>query len=58
MIANKADQGIKSVTKMCQAVMVNINKMTTMAIMAWLHMAMNTINKGVYANNRKNVDQK
>ena len=37
-----------------QAIMVNIDKM---AIMAWLYMAMNMANIGVYSKTRKNVDQ-
>ena len=40
-----------------QAIMVNIDKMAIMAIMAWLYMAMNMANIGVYSKSRKNVDQ-
>ena len=40
-----------------QAIMVNIDKMAIMAIMAWLYMAMNMANIGVYSKTRKNVDQ-
>ena len=40
-----------------QAIMVNIDKMAIMAIMAWLCMAMNMANIGVYLKTRKNVDQ-
>ena len=42
---------------MLEAIMVNINKMAIVAFMAWLHMAMNTTNNGVYEKNKKNVDQ-
>ena len=40
-----------------QAIMVNIDKMAIMAIMAWLYMAMNMANIGVYSKTRKNIDQ-
>ena len=40
-----------------QAIMVNIDKMAIMAIMAWLYMAMNMANIGVYAKSRRNVEQ-
>ena len=42
---------------MCQAIMANMAKMAIMAVMAWLHMAMNMADIGVYAKNRENVDQ-
>ena len=41
---------------MCQAIMTNMDKMAIMAVMAWLYMAMNMADIGVYA--KKNVDQK
>ena len=42
---------------MCQAIMVNIDKMVIMATMACIFLAMNMADIGVYAKLRKNVDQ-
>ena len=39
-----------------QAIMANFNKMTIMAILVWVDMAINMVNIGVSAKNRKNVD--
>ena len=44
-------------TVIYQAIMVNIDKMAIMAVMSWLYAAINMANIGVYAENRKNVDQ-
>ena len=41
---------------LCQAIMANFNKIVIMAILVWVVMAMNMVNKGVYVKNRKNVD--
>ena len=41
----------------CQAIMANLDKMAIMAVMSWLHMAMNMADIGVYAKNRENIDQ-
>ena len=38
---------------LCQAIMAKINKM---AILVWIYMAINMVNIGVFAKNRKNVD--
>ena len=39
-----------------QAIMDNFNKIVIMAILVWVVMAINMVNKGVYVKNRKNVD--
>ena len=39
-----------------QAIMAKINKMAIMAILVWIYMAINMVDIGVYAKNRKNVD--
>ena len=39
-----------------QAIMAKMNKMAIMAILVWINMAINMVNIGVYAKNRKNVD--
>ena len=41
---------------LCRAIMANINKMAIMAILVWIDMAINMVSIGVYAKNRKNVD--
>ena len=41
---------------LCQAIMANFNKIVIMAILVWVVMAINMVNKGVYVKNRKNVD--
>ena len=37
--------------------MANMDKMAIVAVLAWLYMAMNMADIGVYAKNRENVDQ-
>ena len=39
-----------------QAIMANFNKIAIMAILVWVDMAINMVNIGVYAKNRKNED--
>ena len=41
---------------LCRAIMANINKMAIMANLVWIDMAINMVSIGVYAKNRKNVD--
>ena len=41
---------------LCQAIMANFNKIVIMAILVWVVMAINMVNKGVYVKNRKNVE--
>ena len=41
---------------LCRAIMANINKMAIMAILVWIDRAINMVSIGVYAKNRKNVD--
>ena len=40
-----------------QAIMAKMNKMAIMAVRVWIYMAINMVNIGVYAKNRKNVDK-
>ena len=39
-----------------QAIMANFNKIAIMAILVWADMAINMVNIGVSAMNKKNVD--
>ena len=41
---------------LCKAIMANFNKMAIMTILVWIDMAINMVSIGVYAKNRKNVD--
>ena len=41
---------------LCQAIMANFNKITIMAVLVWVDMAINMVNMGVSANKRHYVD--
>ena len=42
---------------MCHAIMANMDKIAIIVILAWLHMAINMDDIGVFSKNGENVDR-